>query len=221
VRARLGVAAALAAAAVLTGCSSDSSDGKGTVAAPSPVTTIGPAAAAVADPPADDSVDVGFSRDMRVHHAQAVQMAMTVRDLTQDEATRRLAYDIATTQQEQTGRMAGWLQLWGRPLASERPVMQWMSPGAMGAHGVHAATGLMPGMATQEQLDTLDTLRGRDAEVLFLQLMITHHESGVAMARDAQNRAGVQQVRDLARTMVEGQSSEIDLMRQMLAARGA
>ncbi|WTW98504.1 DUF305 domain-containing protein [Streptomycetaceae bacterium NBC_01309] len=193
-----------------------------------------PAPAAVGPPPADDSVDVGFGRDMRVHHAQAVEMSMAVRDLTGDEAVRRLAYDIALTQQEQIGRMSGWLQLWGVPFGTTRPPMQWMSAGSMPGHGMTPAgtapapapaspadMPVMPGMATRAQLDQLASLRGKDAEVLFLKLMIAHHEGGVAMAEDARANAQVQQVRDLARTMAAGQSSEIALMRTMLAERGA
>ncbi|MDP9479986.1 MAG: DUF305 domain-containing protein, partial [Actinomycetota bacterium] len=31
-------------------------------------------------PPADDSAEAGFARDMMVHHAQAVEMAEILRD---------------------------------------------------------------------------------------------------------------------------------------------
>ncbi|MGC0419595.1 DUF305 domain-containing protein [Embleya sp. AB8] len=228
-RARVAVivATGLLAVPALAACSSDSGDSAKPAAASTPTRALGPAPAAVPNPPADDSVDAGFARDMRTHHAQAVQMAMMVRDLTQDEATRKLAYDIALTQQEQIGRMASWLQLWGLTLGSTRPVMQWMTPGSMPGHAGHgtpaagADTQLMPGMATQAQLDKLATLHGKDAEVMFLQLMIAHHEAGVAMAREGQTHAQVQQVKDLANTMVVGQSSEIDLMRSMLTERGA
>ena len=235
-RVALVIASALLAAPALSACSSDDDGDK---AAPAPVATrtLGAAPPAVQNAPADDSVDAGFARDMRVHHAQAVQMAMMVRDLTDDEATRRLAYDIALTQQEQIGRMAAWLQMWGLTVGASGAPMNWMSPGSMPDHSAHGGTAgtssaspapstgaegeLMPGMATQAQLDQLEKLRGRDAEVMFLRLMITHHEAGVAMARDGEAHAQVQQVRDLANTMVVGQSSEIDLMRSMLAERGA
>ncbi|WP_406280196.1 DUF305 domain-containing protein [Embleya sp. NBC_00896] len=219
------VATGLLAVPALAACSSDDADK--TAPAPTATRTLGAAAPAVQNAAADDSVDAGFARDMRTHHAQAVQMSMMIRDLTQDEPTRRLAYDIALTQQEQIGRMAAWLQMWGLTIGSSRPVMQWMTPGSMPGHSGHgtpsagADTQLMPGMATQAQLDQLATLRGKDAEVMFLRLMIAHHEAGVAMAREGVSRAQVQQVRDLANTMVVGQSGEIDLMRSMLAERGA
>ncbi|MHC5908965.1 DUF305 domain-containing protein, partial [Streptomyces sp. S6] len=38
------------------------------------------------------AVDAGFARDMAVHHQQAVEMSYIVRDRTDDEEVRRLAY---------------------------------------------------------------------------------------------------------------------------------
>lgn len=228
-------AAVLLAAAVfslpaLAACSSDGGKKPAQTGTP---TMIGMPKAEVPNPPSDTSVDAGFARDMKVHHAQAVEMAFIVRDQTQDEATRRLAYDIATTQQNQIGQMTGWLDLWGLTQTTTAPAMKWMSEQGMAAMGRHAmAPGqtmappaadapLMPGMATKAQLEQLRTLRGAQAEALFLQLMITHHQAGVAMARDGLDHAQTQVVKDLAKGMVNGQQAEIDLMRTMLAERGA
>lgn len=66
-----------------------------------------------ASAPAEDSADVGFARDMSIHHQQAVEMAFIVRDRTDDEDVRRLAYDIINTQANQRGMMLGWLETWG------------------------------------------------------------------------------------------------------------
>jgi Domain of unknown function (DUF305) len=49
--------------------------------------------------PGDDSAEAGFTRDMMVHHAQAVEMAEIVRDKTESEDIGTLAPDIALTQQ--------------------------------------------------------------------------------------------------------------------------
>jgi hypothetical protein len=45
-------------------------------------------------PPADDSVDAGFLRDMIVHHNQAVTMAQIAHDGTEDPAVSVLSIDI-------------------------------------------------------------------------------------------------------------------------------
>lgn len=51
-----------------------------------PSSSAGPASPAAA--PSDTSVDVGFARDMSIHHQQAVEMSFIVRDRTSDEAVR-------------------------------------------------------------------------------------------------------------------------------------
>ena len=62
---------------------------------------------------------------------------------------------------------------------------------------------------------------GKAAEILFLQLMIVHHRAGVDMAKAAQSSGDQPRVVRLARSMVEGQSGEINLMTDMLKKRGA
>ncbi|MFD9321877.1 DUF305 domain-containing protein [Streptomyces sp. NPDC060053] len=174
--------------------------------------------AAGAAPPAADSADAGFARDMAVHHQQAVEMSYIVRDRTADEDVRRLAYDIAQTQANQRGMLLGWLDLWGLSKVSSDGPMSWMGMGGM-TDGEDGA--LMPGMATDTELNKLGTLDGRQAEVLYLQLMTDHHKGGVHMAEGCVARCAVAAEKRLAQGMVEAQQSEIDLMTDMLKARGA
>jgi uncharacterized protein (DUF305 family) len=76
-------------------------------------------------------------------------------------------------------------------------------------------------MATRTQLRELEKASGRDAEVLYLRLMIAHHRAGVDMAEAVLARTERPLVRRLAQSTVDGQQSEITLMNQMLAERGA
>ncbi|MFJ4965218.1 DUF305 domain-containing protein [Streptomyces sp. NPDC088729] len=167
--------------------------------------------------PADDSTDAGFARDMAIHHQQAVEMSFIVRERTDDEDVRRLAYDIINTQANQRGMMLGWLEMWGLPKSSAGAPMEWMG---------HAVTpsgdgSLMPGMASDAELAELEAAEGREAEVLFLRLMTVHHRAGVDMARAAVDSARTDVIRNLAAGMVRGQQSEIGLMADLLKARGA
>ncbi|MDX5574332.1 MULTISPECIES: DUF305 domain-containing protein [unclassified Streptomyces] len=182
--------------------------------------------------PAASSADAGFARDMAVHHQQAVEMSFVVRDRTDDEDVRRLAYDIANTQANQRGMLLGWLDLWELPKVAPggEPPMAWMEGGGRHAHGGHHSDGdgsgsgdgvLMPGMASRSELARLGRLDGEQAEVFFLQLMTDHHKGGVAMAEACASQCSVPAERRLAQGMVEGQRSELGLMRDMLAERGA
>ncbi|MEU3478862.1 DUF305 domain-containing protein [Streptomyces sp. NPDC033754] len=171
--------------------------------------------------PATDSADAGFARDMSVHHQQAVEMSFIVRDRTRDESVRRLAYDIANTQANQRGMMLGWLDMWGLPkLQSGVEPMAWMGMGGTGDSGPSDGA-LMPGMATNAQMDALRKASGREAEVLYLKLMTEHHKGGVHMAEGCVLKCAPGVERDLAQGMVDAQRSEMLLMADMLKQRGA
>ncbi|GGU53581.1 DUF305 domain-containing protein [Lentzea flava] len=175
--------------------------------------------------PASGSVDVGFCQDMAVHHLQGIQMANIARDRTTDPDVRQLAFDIASTQLEQVGRMKGWLMMWNEHEQSPNGVyMAWMNDAGIHGHGATTAEPgkpLMPGMATTEELTKLRGLSGRDLEVYFLQLMIRHHTGGAPMAEFAAQRAGQPFVRTLADNMLKSQTAELDVMKDLLAKRGA
>ena len=167
--------------------------------------------------PSDFGADAGFARDMQTHHAQAVEMALLVRDRSTDEELRTVAYDILTSQQHQAGQMYGWLVQWGLPQTGSGEPMAWVGDGHGDAHT--RPDGSMPGMATPAQLDELRAARGVAAERLFLTLMIAHHEGGVAMADAAIAQARTDEVQRLATAISSAQTSEIALLQRMLADR--
>jgi uncharacterized protein (DUF305 family) len=171
--------------------------------------------------PGDESAEAGFARDMATHHAQAVEMSLLIRDTASDAALRTLAYDIIVTQSTQRGVFMGWLQAWKAPQTSTRPRMAWM-PGH--THAVPAAGGgapLMHGMASDEEMRRLREARGAEAEVLFLQLMIRHHEGGVVMARALEGLSRRDEVLGMARSIDSTQRAEIAEMTEMLGKRSA
>ena len=169
--------------------------------------------------PTVDSVDAGFSRDMARHHLQGVEMANLVAERSQDPEVRQLAFDISATQTNQAGRMQGWLALWGLP-TSGGDTMAWMSASGGHSHDMGTDGGLMPGMATEDELANLRRLSGTAFDVEFLRLMIRHHQGGREMAEYAAEHAGEQAVRELADTMAQTQTAETGTMTDMLTARG-
>lgn len=181
------------------------------------------------DVPGADSIDVGFAQDMRVHHLQAVTMAGIQRDRTQNGELRELAFDIESTQLAQASEMAGWLTVWVQPDLPDPGAghMKWMSEDGTHAHsdGVGGKTtgvvSRMPGMATSAEINQLRKLTGDALDVLFLQLMLRHHQGGLEMAQYAAEHASRGYVRNLAQKIVESQENEADLMRRHLAQRGA
>ncbi|TSD93909.1 DUF305 domain-containing protein [Skermania sp. ID1734] len=174
--------------------------------------------------PQPGAVDIGFSQDMTVHHNQAIEMASLALTNTTDGAVRNLAYDILTSQQNQVGQMQGWLAMWGEPSLPTGGYMGWMT-GDSGHGGMTMAhsgpVSTMPGMASQAEIAQLRQARGQQLDVLFLQLMLRHHEGGLPMMQYAAQHADVEVVRQLAQTMVNTQQNEAKTMTEMLAARGA
>lgn len=167
--------------------------------------------------PAEGSADVGFARDMQAHHAQAVEMALLVRERSDDPELRQVALDIELTQQQQQGQMYGWLAVWGLPQAGSSPAMAWADGHGHGAADAGDDVVPMPGMASDAQIADLRAATGADAERLFLELMIAHHEGGVAMARSALELATQPAVRRLAQAVVDSQTAEIAVLETLLA----
>ncbi|MGI8680315.1 MAG: DUF305 domain-containing protein [Jatrophihabitans sp.] len=165
--------------------------------------------------PSANTVDAGFAQDMITHHIQAVTMAGIERDGTSDKELHTLAFDIETGQDFQVGQMSGWLDDWNVSRNSGDP-MAWMGQQhmAMGAHG------LMPGMAAPAQMDQLVQATGTARDVLFLQLMIRHHQGGIPMAQYARAHAAEGYVRDLAQSIINSQSAELLYMEQLLRGLG-
>lgn len=164
--------------------------------------------------PADDSADAGFSRDMQTHHNQAVELSLIVRDRTADPAIRSVAYDIATSQAQQSGQMYGWLSVWGLAQTSPATSMAWMR----GDHHT-MANGQSMGMATAAQIQALQQASGREAERQFLTLMIAHHRGGLTMAQAALELAERPEVQALAGAIHTSQKSEILQLERLLTQR--
>ena len=172
--------------------------------------------------PGTDSADAGFARDMQVHHAQAVEMAMEIYRKTDDEQLRMLSYDIATGQAAQRGEMFDWLVTWGLP-QSGGPMMAWMT--ASDAHAGHgAASGEAMsedelreamGMASSEELAALQAATGVAADCRFLELMIRHHEGAIPMTEALLELGSDPRALEVAESMKNGQTAEIAAMQAM------
>jgi len=177
--------------------------------------------------PGPDAADVGFARDMQVHHAQAVTMAMIEYRSTQDEDLRLLAFDIATAQSQQSGQMFAWIDGWGLPQHSAAPLMAWMAEDGAHGHGdAEAATDeelrAEMGMATDAELDQLRSSTGAAQDCLFTELMIRHHEGAIEMIDAVQRLGSDPRVRSTAEGMAQSQSREIqalEAIQERLACR--
>jgi uncharacterized protein (DUF305 family) len=167
--------------------------------------------------PDDASAEAGFARDMSAHHGQAVEMAMIAYPKVTRPELKAISYDIATLQSSQIGTMQAWLTEWGLSPTTNRPAMAWMADGA-------AALGpdnRMPGMASADEVQQLRDATGRDADILFTQLMLRHHLGGVHMLDEVLDATDRPEVRRLAEGMKVGQQGEVGTLQKLLNELGA
>lgn len=160
--------------------------------------------------------DIAFAQQMSAHHQQALTMV----DLLGPDAAREVravADQIRTSQWREIGTLTGWLELVGAPMQAVTETGGRHDHD--GAHG--AGEPNMAGMASDEELTRLHHATGAEREVLFLQLMIRHHQGGVAMASAAAQAGTTPAVRTRALSMVNGQQQEISSMVVLLDQRGA
>jgi uncharacterized protein (DUF305 family) len=165
--------------------------------------------------PGENSVEAGFARDMSLHHAQAVEMGMLAYAKATNPEVKNEGYDIALTQQGQIGAMKAWLDKWHVSRAGDAP-MSWMPNGTKEL----TADGRMPGMATDAELTKLNSVTGKDFDILFCQLMIRHHLGGIHMVDAALKLSDNADVVSLAKSIKEGQQREITIFQNLLTQMG-
>ncbi len=167
--------------------------------------------------PGPHSVDVRFLQDMRWHHDQAVGMSIAqLRKTGGNVVVLQIAAEIVESQQLESGSMVEQLHNFGASEADDAdgPAMEWMT-------GMAPTTpDTMPGMATPDQLNQLATANGKDADIVFLRLMIVHHAGGIHMGDDAAVHAKTARVRELAAAMSANQTQEIRELQQLQTTIG-
>jgi uncharacterized protein (DUF305 family) len=169
-------------------------------------------AIATPDHPADNSAEAGFLRDMATHHGQAVDMGAIAYAKATNAEVRSMGLDTALTQHGQVNIMQTWLREWGLNPNGTEPPMSWMSDGQ-----ASMKDGLMPGMATQQQMEELRQAEGKQADILYLTLMRQHHLGGIHMAQEILEMSDNENVTGIAKTIMESQQYEITAMTELLA----
>jgi uncharacterized protein (DUF305 family) len=182
------VAVGLAAAALLAaGCGGDNEES-------AEDRTNAPSAASV-------PFDRAFIDVMVPHHESAIEMAREAKaaGLSQAELVA-IADRIVVTQQREIDQMLAWREEWfgpGEP-ESEQTALQVVGLSAEEA-GMTMHAGELSAAA--------------DVDKEFATMMIAHHEGAVRMAKIAEERAGHDEIKRLARAIVAAQEREIEVMK--------
>ena len=152
--------------------------------------------------------DVSFATDMLPHHAQALTMVDMTAGRTLSPEVQQLADEIRAAQAPEIETMTGWLTDWDEKVPDTTDSMAGMDSMGDGAS--------MPGMMSADDMSSLQDAADADFQTRWLQLMIRHHEGAVEMARTEITDGRYQPAIDLATSIVDSQSKEIDTMRAIL-----
>ena len=179
---------------------------------------LGYAIRAFAEPSPNElsGTDIGFLVDMIDHHDQAVEMSIIAVDGASDPQVRRLAQEVIISQRWELGIMESVLGRAGltRGTDPERLAMGWMGMAPM-------PVAEMPGLATEAQIEELRAASPDEVNDLFLELMIAHHEAGVAMAEYEAANGSNAYVRQFASDIAANQRDEVDEYRRVQARLAA
>jgi len=153
-----------------------------------------------------DEFDRYYIANMIAHHQGAVDMAKLAQTNAKHSELKAMANNIVTAQSDEINNMLSWQKSWGYPASSGEMMVD------------HSAMGMMEDMDTM--LNELKGKTGDEFDKLFLKQMIAHHESAVAMSRPGEKNAGHQEVKSLAKAVIEAQTEEITKMRQWISDWG-
>ena len=150
-----------------------------------------------------DPDDVMFSTMMIPHHEQAVEMSTLAETRSTNKDLLALAAQIKAAQAPEIELMQSWLKEW--------------DVSDMGGMHDHMNMG---GMLNGAQMVELENAKGAEFDKLFLTGMIAHHEGAIDMANDVMKNGSDDRVIELAKSIVESQTAEIELMKDLLAKVG-
>ena len=142
-----------------------------------------------------------FLQMMIPHHQQAIVISDLAISISKNEDILKLANQIKGAQAPEIDQMKSWLKAAG---LGEDP-----------GHSMHA----MAGMLTDSQLEQLKNSTGKDFDRQFLSGMIAHHQGAVEMVRMIENSSDLK-LRDFGEQIIQSQSSEIAVMKQLLKSIG-
>ncbi|HVL97707.1 MAG TPA: DUF305 domain-containing protein [Egibacteraceae bacterium] len=159
-----------------------------------------------------NDADITFLQQMIPHHEQAVEMAELVPDRTERTELIQLAEDIVASQQAEIAEMERMLAEAGASDEREGHDMEEMDD-----TGTMEDMEGMEGMMREEDMTRLAGLQGTEFDLLFLDMMVAHHEGAIVAAERVIEGGENPGVGQLAEGIIAEQQAEID---QMTAWRG-
>ena len=146
---------------------------------------------------AGNGTDRAFVAEMIPHHEGAVEMAEIAQERGQSPFVKQLAEDIIRTQKQEITELRS---------EDEQLADAGVEKGKLG--GGHSTMGMGEDAASLKTAEPFDRA--------FLEMMLPHHSSAVAMAKTELARGEDPELKALAQKIIDAQEREIRAMRQQL-----
>lgn len=150
--------------------------------------------------------DIEFAQGMIGHHEQAVEMAEYALDPNSGADTEiiDLAMRIQAAQEPEIVQMTGWLTAAGEPITMDM----------VDGHDMSS----MDGMMSAEQLDALAVATGAEFDLMWLQMMIAHHEGAISQAEAVKASSANPDILLLADQIIAAQQGELTEMQLLVGS---
>ena len=165
-----------------------------------------------------DDADVLFATEMIPHHRQAVAMAELAPTHGASRPVQEVASQISAEQVPEIVQLQGMLAEWGQSGPTTGPTTGPMA----GMHGMGDGAGMAdaaPGMMTDDEMTRLDAATGPAFDRAFLQMMITHHQGALTMAKAELADGRDPDATLMAQNISDAQQASIELMQRLLAGK--
>ncbi|MHB8792564.1 MAG: DUF305 domain-containing protein [Thermoleophilia bacterium] len=158
-------------------------------------------------------IDRHFIEQMIPHHEDAVSMADLAPTRSEHPELRQLAETIKRDQTREIDQMKEWYLSWyGFDVPTDDSAFSGggMMGGGMMGGGMMGGGMMSGGMMSETDLKVLESAPEFDKE--FIEQMIPHHQMAVMMARMLLAGTDRPEMEDLARSIIETQTNEIEMM---------
>ncbi|HEX8251156.1 MAG TPA: DUF305 domain-containing protein [Pyrinomonadaceae bacterium] len=146
--------------------------------------------------------DLQFLDTMIAHHQGAVEMSKPVEAKAGRAELKTLAKNIIADQEKEIAQMKKWREEW---FAALPPAINMEMAGMQDS---------MKGM----DMKKLESLKGNEFDLEFINQMTPHHGGAVIMAKEALRKSQKEEIKTLANAIIKAQEAEIKQMKDWQAS---
>jgi uncharacterized protein (DUF305 family) len=146
--------------------------------------------------------DLQFIDTMIAHHRGAIDIARLAKTKAAHAELKAMVEQMAQDQEREIKQMMDWRARWFKGQA-------------------HARNMDLPGMRdSMKDMDKeqMKKVNGKEFDLMFLDMIIPHHQGAVVMSQDAVQKAEHQEIKQLTTRIIEQQQREIDQMKKWKTA---